>query len=240
LILSFILLYFNIGVHSFPGDFEQPPQIETNASCTIKSTTKEWHCTGYYVAAGIPIQIDVVQQEGITGWSARIGCHSDDLKNCNELRRWHYISICKSLTNETMTMSSAFGGLLFLESPEEESSSITVNIHNVILTPTYDLLDSNRANSWKYKQENVQGLWADIAGQYIVFNVPSTSVLNLDSNLLDRILRFWDSVVLAHHELLGTKPTYRERIVCDEQTLVGYMRKFYYDIYLNLICHIDI
>jgi hypothetical protein len=31
------------------------------------------------VAAGIPIQIDILGQTGSTGWSARIGCHSDDL-----------------------------------------------------------------------------------------------------------------------------------------------------------------
>ncbi len=185
--------------------------------------------TGYYVAAGIPIQIDVVRQDGASGWSARIGCHSDDLKNCSELRRWHFISLCKPLSSGSVTISSAFGGLLFLESPEEGSSSISVTIHNVILTPTYDLLDTDRADSWRYKQENAQGLWADMSGEYIVFNVPSTSVLNLDSPLLDRVLRFWDSAVLAHHDLLGTKPIHRERIVCDEQLLLGYMRKFFID-----------
>lgn len=31
------------------------------------------------MAAGIPIQIDVLAQTGPKGWSARIGCHSDDL-----------------------------------------------------------------------------------------------------------------------------------------------------------------
>ncbi len=39
---------------------------------------------GYYVVAGIPIQIDIVEQRGPTGWSARIGCHSDDLGVCFE------------------------------------------------------------------------------------------------------------------------------------------------------------
>ena len=34
---------------------------------------------GYYVVAGIPIQIDVLEQTGQTGWTARVGCHSDDL-----------------------------------------------------------------------------------------------------------------------------------------------------------------
>ena len=29
--------------------------------------------------AGIPIQIDILDETGEKGWTARIGCHSDDL-----------------------------------------------------------------------------------------------------------------------------------------------------------------
>jgi hypothetical protein len=180
---------------------------------------------GYYVAAGTSIQIDVVEQEGATDWSLRIGCHSDNIKNCKEFRRWNCISVCRPLTSESIKICSAFGGLLFLESPEEGSSSITVNIHQVVLTPIYQLSDSNRAETWQYQQENAQGLWADIAGNYIVFNIPSTSVRQLDSAQLDRVLEYWDSVVLTHHDLAGTEPKRRERIVCDEQPSAGYMRK---------------
>jgi hypothetical protein len=122
-------------------------------------------------------------------------------------------------------MNSAFGGLLFLQSPEGESSSIRVNIHHVVLTPTYDLTDPNRAELWEYKRSDAEGLWADIAGQYIVFNLPSKSVVHLQSAQLDRALQFWDSIVLAHHDLRGTTPIHRERIVCDEQPSAGYMRK---------------
>jgi len=122
-------------------------------------------------------------------------------------------------------MCSAFGGLLFLESPEEGSSSITVNIHRAVLAPCYNLADDNRAETWEYQQENAQGLWADIAGNHIVFNVPSTSIRQLNSAQLDKVLEYWDSVVLAHHDLAGTEPKIRERIVCDEQPSVGYMRK---------------
>ena len=121
-------------------------------------------------------------------------------------------------------MNSAFGGLLFLHSPAGEGNSITVNVHHVVLTPTYDLTDPNRALVWKYKRTHAAGLWADLAGRYIVFNLPSKSVLHLDHAQLDRALSFWDSIVLAHHELRGTKPTNRERIVCDEQPSAGYMR----------------
>ena len=122
-------------------------------------------------------------------------------------------------------MSSAFGGLLFLQSPDSDSSSITINLRHVVLTPTYDINDPNRAELWEYKRLNASGLWADIAGQYIVFNLPSKSVAHLKSAQLDKTLQFWDAIVLAHHDLRGTKPTHRERIVCDEQPSAGYMRK---------------
>ena len=122
-------------------------------------------------------------------------------------------------------MSSAFGGLLFLESPEGQSNSIAVRLHHVVLTPTYDLTDPNRSTKWHHQRHYAQGLWADIAGQHIVFNVPSKSVLHFDSTQLDEVLQFWDSVVLAHHELRGTEPKHRERVVCDEQPSLGYMRK---------------
>ena len=122
-------------------------------------------------------------------------------------------------------MSSAFGGLLFLQSPKGHGNSITVRIHHVTLSPTYDINDPNRAETWQYKRSQAHGLWADIAGRHIVFNVPSKSVLHLDDQQLDRALKFWDRVILAHHDLRGTHPQHRERIVCDEQPSAGYMRK---------------
>ena len=122
-------------------------------------------------------------------------------------------------------MCSAFGGLLFLESPEEGASLIMVNVHRVVLAPCYQLSEENRAETWNYQRENAQGLWTDIAGEYIVFNLPSTSVRELTSEQLDRALAFWDKIILAHHDLIGTQPTRRERIVCDEQPSAGYMRK---------------
>ncbi|CAF1376311.1 unnamed protein product [Rotaria sordida] len=215
------------SVMDFPGDFDQLPRIETNIKCHIQSNFSDWFSTGYYVAAGIPIQIEVLNQVGATGWSARIGCHTDDLKDCDELRRWPYISVCKSLASKNVRLSSAFGGLLFLESPDGDMNSITVRLHHVILTPTYDLTDPNRTITWQSRRHHAQGLWADIAGRHIVFNVPSQSVLHLDSNQLDRVLQFWDAVVLAHHELRGTEPKHRERIVCDEQPSFGYMHSGY-------------
>ncbi|CAF4621799.1 unnamed protein product [Rotaria sp. Silwood1] len=224
------------GINEFPGDFDNPLSIETDVTVNIQSkAVNEWYCTGYYVAPGTTIQIDVSEPVGATGWSARIGCHSDDLGNCDQLRRWPCISTCKLLSVTTVEMSSAFGGLLFLESPAVELNSISVSIKNVVLTPAYDIMDPNRDKHWDDLRVRAQGIWADIAGQYIVFNLPSQSVRDLNSAQLDRALRFWDTVVLTHHDLRGTTPVRRERIVCDEQPVTGYMHAGY-----PIVTHLDI
>lgn len=145
---------------------------------------------------------------------------------CDELRRWSSITVCKKLDEDRVRLSSSFGGILFLESPEGESNSITVRLRHVVRTPTYDLTDPNRSETWESHRTYTQGLWADIAGRHIVFNLPSKSVLHMNSSELDRVLEFWDNVILAHHDLRGTAPKYRERVVCDEQPSVGYMRAY--------------
>ncbi|CAF1104715.1 unnamed protein product [Rotaria sordida] len=208
-------------------DFDDSLCIETDVTVNIQSkAANEWFCIGYYVPAGITIQIVVSEQIGASGWSARIGCHSNDLVSCNELRRWHCISTCKSLSGTTVQMSSAFGGLLFLESPAGESNSISVSLQNVVLTPTYDLMDSDRVERWEDLRVRAQSLWTEILLANTLFSIfRRKAYAHLDCVELDRALRFYDSVVVAHHELRGTTPGRRERIVSDEQPSAANMCK---------------
>ena len=64
-----------------------------------------------------------------------------------------------------------------------------------------------------------------MSGIYMAFNIPSSSVVNMRDTQVEDALRFWDSAILAHHDLRGTKPTRRERVVSDVQPILGYMRK---------------
>ncbi|CAF1043285.1 unnamed protein product [Didymodactylos carnosus] len=217
------------NIMMFPGDFKETPYIYPDASWQIESHTSEWHCTGFYVVAGVPIEIEVLDGKP-GGWQVRIGCHSDDLRNCAELRRWSCISVCKPLTNK-VRMYSAYGGLLFLQS-SEGNNNISIQIHHVVQAPVYDLNDPDRKQKWKH-QRQTDGLWADIAGRHIVFNLPSASVVHIDD--FDPVLEFWDRIILAHHELRGTKPTRRERVVCDEQPSAGYMHSGY-----PIVTHLDV
>ncbi|CAF3484495.1 unnamed protein product [Rotaria sp. Silwood1] len=74
-------------------------------------------------------------------------------------------------------MSSAFDGLLFLQSSNDGSNLITVRLHYVIITAIYNLMDPNRAATWQYRKHHVQDLSANI-----VFNFPLKSLLLWKSN----------------------------------------------------------
>lgn len=129
------------------------------------------------------------------------------------------------MAEKCIEIHSPYGGLLFFEGPKVRSGSIRAQISSVVLAPSYDLDDPNRAEKWKDMQSNAPGLWANIAGRYIVFNFPSKSVLHMSDQELDQILEIWDAVVVAHNDLRGTSIDFKQRIVCDEQASAGYMRK---------------
>ncbi|CAF3192405.1 unnamed protein product [Rotaria socialis] len=220
--------YYDPTTIAFPGVFERAPRMLSGVTFSIQSNVSQWHSVGYYAVADVVVEIKVLAKVGASGWSVQIGCHSDDLSGLGTQRRPPLLYLTKSLnSSDTVQISLHYGGLLFLRSPDASGCSITVSLNNVVLTPTYNLIDSNRATNWQYQQRNAEGLWADIAGRYIVYNIPSNTLLKMKSAELDSVLQLWDSAVLAHHDLRGTKPIRRERVVSDEQPLLGYMHAGY-------------
>ena len=86
--------------------------------------------------------------------------------------------------------------------------------------PLFKLDDPESVRSWP-KRRLAPGLWADVMGEHITITLPATSVRQLDD--LTAVMRTWDSVVRAHHELRGTDPRLhrREWVVTDEQPSAG-------------------
>ncbi|CAF3926159.1 unnamed protein product [Rotaria sp. Silwood1] len=184
---------------------------------------------GHYVAAGVPFEIKIIEQTGNGTWCAQIGCHTDDLTKSTEYRRWPVISSRFDLprgTKESIKMFSPFGGLLYIVSPSHnDPASITVQLSNVISTPTYDLNDEDRKNKWNSKAKEAKGLWADLAGKHMIISIPSASVRSVDVDTIESALELLDKMVLACHDLRGTQPEWREWLVVDEQISIGYMRE---------------
>ena len=143
------------GIEEFPGDFKQDPALLENIELKISCQFQERVSTGYYLPAGTTLTVNV-SSGSFEGWSVRIGAHSDDLSNCNPMPRWPVVTTVKKFDSEQMNVSSAFGGLIYLESPK--AGTITVNLSNVVESPFVDLTKPETVGNWP-RRRNAIGLW---------------------------------------------------------------------------------
>ena len=146
------------GIEEFPGDFDEEPDeniLAYDVDFEFKTKFAERLSTGFYLPAGFPITVKVLSGNP-NGWSVRIGAHCDDLAECKELKRWHVLTVVKSLSTKKITFNCPFGGLVYLES--SGPGSINVSISNVVESPFIDLTDEETIDDWSRRVE-ASGLW---------------------------------------------------------------------------------
>lgn len=148
--------------------------------------------------AGVNLIIDVKETSN-SNWHILIGCHSDDLSNCDELKRWPCITTQKSLAQGLNILISPFGGLVYIISPED-GGEISLVLSNIVESPFLDITLPNTVIDWNRRRQS-EGLWAEVAGKHIIFSTQSHCVKNLSAEKLVEVLNFWDKVVSSHHHL---------------------------------------
>lgn len=114
----FIISSYIYDFIQFPGKFTIEPELKQDIKFNFQTKFSERLSTGYYLPAGINLLINVDYISNDQIWSIMIGSHSDDLSNCNQIKRWPSVTICKELTSSNLVISSPFGGLIFVLSPE--------------------------------------------------------------------------------------------------------------------------
>ena len=149
-------------LEEFPGNFSDLEKPEaTCAVITIKSKFDEFHSTGYYIAGGELVKI-VVLEGNPNGWEVRVGCHTDELSTEKIMHRWPLVTTSVKL-KKSFNLSSAFGGLIYLESPKG-NSTIKIKFENVIEAPYYDVKKPDTVLQWSERRKS-PGLWADLCGR---------------------------------------------------------------------------
>ena len=156
------------NIDEFPGNYNYSsyPQA-TNTVVSIKSKFDEFHCTGYYMAAGSIVRC-LVLEGNPAGWTMRIGAHTDDLSTMSSLNRWPLVSSSVKMKRD-MSISSAFGGLIYIESPKG-NSSIKIKLENVIEAPYFDLKKPETISNWS-KNCKSPGLWSELCGHVSFKNI---------------------------------------------------------------------
>ena len=70
-----------------------------------------------------------------------------------------------------------------------------IKISNVVEAPFFDVTNKEYSNNW-LNIRNKPGLWAELAGKYVMFTVPSSDINQLNDP--KPVLDYWDQVILQH------------------------------------------
>lgn len=211
----------------FPGAVPKDA-LRESVTVSLPAGKAGWLSTGLYAAAGEEVKISLDQ----SGWTARVGAHSDGIWGHSKWERAPEISRTYPLTTGTATIASAYGGLIYLIPTRATTDGTTVRIHGAVRAPRF--VRGQTTNDQWLKSRTEPGPWAEIEGDRIIHTVPSEWVRTLDDP--GRVAEFWDKVTDACADLaqIPVERRTKERIVADVQISVGYMHAGY-----PIMTHLD-
>ncbi len=219
----------------FPGSIPAgTPRVSRTVS--VDTRTPRWHSTGLYAAPGELVTVTMpASAAAADGYQVRVGAHTDGIWLRSDWSRMPEISRRFPVSAATIRVASAFGGLIYIEVPEDAAAGrIDVHIDGAVAAPLFVLGETDLA-VWRNEIRYAPAPWAEIAGRNMIVTTDSREVRDLDDPAA--VAEVWDRVVDLTRELAGRdsrSPSIPERFVVDRQISVGYMHSGY-----PLMAHLD-
>ena len=214
---------------AYPG---LPPADAPRGSrtLTVDLAIPRWHSTGLYAAAGEPITAELSPGAEKSKLRLRIGATTCDNTRHDHWERAPKVDMEYPLTNATTTVTSPFGGLLYVVVPDKADTDlahIQVTLRNACRAPWFkagrDTLDA-----WKHSIRTYPAPWAELESGKIILTVPSDVIRTLDDPAA--LLAFWERVADQDAKLTAIDPQGRrsaERFSADVQLCAGWMHAGY-------------
>lgn len=212
---------------AFPGK-APADAARVSKEISLQPQIPGWTSTGLYAAAGETIRVTAPENISNQGYAVRIGCHSDTLYHLESWQRAPDITKSVPITAMETKISSAFGGLIYIEVPSrsENGPAFAVTVHNAIPAPLFVLGQDDDAK-WSSEIRERPAPWAELACENLIITCP-TAVARTINNPTE-LMQFWQQVVEAQDQVTNQKTERRrpERIVADVQISAGYMHSGY-------------
>ena len=213
----------------YPG---LPPTDATRGSrsLTIDLNIPRWHNTGLYAAAGEPVTAELPPGAEKLKLRLRIGATTCDNTRHDHWERAPKVDMEYPLTNASTTVSSPFGGLLYVVVPDKTDAvgtRVKVTLRNACRAPWYKAGRDTPA-IWKKEIRTYPAPWAEIESGKIILTVPSEQIRKLDDPAA--LLAFWERVADQDAKLTAIDPQgrrYAERYSADVQLCAGWMHAGY-------------
>ncbi|NDE99992.1 MAG: hypothetical protein EB034_17215, partial [Verrucomicrobia bacterium] len=210
---------------SFPGSVPADAKRET-ATVNVDPTVPGWHSTGLYAAPGEVVTVSVPASFANAGWKIRIGAHSDSLWHLDSWKRFPAISRSYAVKAAETQVASAFGGLLFVETPKAaDGAAVKVEFAGAVRAPHY-IHGKTTLAEWK-ELRAAPAPWGELETKKIVLSLPSKVLRDLEDPVA--LMKVWDETLdlIADLAAIPKDRPRAERIVCDEQISAGYMHSGY-------------
>ena len=199
-----------------------------NRTLTVDLRIPRWRGTGLYAAAGEPVTVELPPGAEKLGLKLRIGSTTCDNTRHGDWSRAPKVDIEVPLDSTRVTVSSPFGGLIYVVVPEKAKADAEakLTIRNACQSVWFKKGRDTLA-AWRGKIRAVPSPWAEIESDKIILTVPSDAVRELDDPLA--LLALWERIADMDARLTGL-PTEREspeRFCADVQLCAGWMHAGY-------------
>ena len=214
----------------YPG-LPPPDTPRGSRILSVNLDIPRWHSTGLFAVAGEPVTVELPAGAEKLGLRLRIGTTTCDNTRHDEWFRAPKVDMEFPLTTNSVTVSSPFGGLLYVVVPDRVDSAdrlIRVTLRNACCAAWFkEGRDSLRA--WQTAIRNSPAPWAELESGKIILTVPSSAVRSLANP--SALLIFWETVADQDAKLTALpNPAQRrsaERFCADAQICAGWMHAGY-------------
>lgn len=226
-------------VSAHPAAAAFPGAVPANAGAVsrrveIDTAVPRWHSTGLYAPPGRVVTVASAGGRSVAGLRARIGCHTDELWHHAEWRRVPRIARSWSLDSERVRVASAFGGLVYIEVPEQGTAGrTTFEIAGAVEAPRF-VLGRTTDEEWTTRLRDRPAPWAELESDRVILTIPSDVARRIERPA--EIMEHWVKVLDADADLAGLPRERKspERFVADVQISAGYMHSGY-----PIMTHLD-
>ena len=216
------------STENFPGSVPSPAdpsatyavQIDGTLNAEFGSeggyhTNEARRMTGAYLSPGSIGVVSVPNELVNAGYQIRVGGHSWDLWNRNNINRLHRVSNLFDINSNQVQIANPMGGNIYIEVPVgADAGIVTVEFQNTIRAPFFSNRSFQQTSQaeWENTERLHPGSFTDIESEHSLFTVPSKWIDDLGYDDLLEIVEAHDANIQVASEYVG-KNTDRHKAI---------------------------
>ena len=208
----------------YPGIPES--KMRETRTVTMDLSVPRWHGTGLFAVAGEPLKVTIDESLVREGLRLRIGTTTCRVTAHDKWMRAPVVDVEVPLCKTETTLSSPFGGMIYVVVPNGKSGSAKVKISSACPAPWF-ALGRTSVEEWRRSIRSLPAPFAEIESASIALTVPSSLIRDLDDPT--PLLKVWAEIldIDAKFTALPMPRRSAERMCVDVQLCAGFMHAGY-------------